>query len=67
MPELTEAVHLTDPLGPQALEPLPNPGCKICAALGRQREEARGVGDLALVSDCNVEMRRHPHPKKVRG
>ncbi|WP_327379377.1 hypothetical protein [Streptomyces sp. NBC_01212] len=65
MPELTEAVQLTDPLGPQTLEPVPNPGCEICQVLGRQREAARAVGDGSVVSDCNVEIRQHPHPRKA--
>lgn len=52
-------VHLTDPM--DALEPIPNFGCEVCAALGLQRDEARRVGDMSVVSDCNVEIRLHPH------
>ncbi|MFF2716079.1 hypothetical protein [Streptomyces sp. NPDC058011] len=62
MEHLTPAVHLSDPL--PALEPVPNFGCKVCAALGRQREEARDRRDMTTVSDCNVEIRRHPHEVK---
>ncbi|CAM5403112.1 hypothetical protein ACTFBT_00925 [Streptomyces microflavus] len=64
MTELTEAVHLSDPLG--ALEPVPNYACDVCASLGRQREEARARRDMTVVSDCNVEIRRHPHTGRGR-
>lgn len=63
---LTPAVHLTDPLASEALEPVPSPGCVICAALGRQREQARMWNDFTTVTDCNVEIRRHPHKKQGR-
>ncbi|MEU8678177.1 hypothetical protein [Streptomyces sp. NPDC048560] len=66
MPELSEAVQLTDPMGPAALEPIPNFNCKICRALGVQREEARKLGDGSTVSDCNIEIRRHPHKGRRR-
>ncbi|MFF1919706.1 hypothetical protein ACFVW8_03905 [Streptomyces sp. NPDC058221] len=52
-------VHLSDPVQP--LEPVPNFGCNVCAALGKQRELARSIGDMASVIDANVEIRRHPH------
>ncbi len=55
-------VYLTDPMA--ALEPIPNFGCKVCAALGRQRDEARRIGDMTSVTDCNVEIRLHPHAKR---
>lgn len=61
MQDLTEPVYLTDPMGPQYLEPVPSARCEICRVLGRQREEARAAGDGSLVSDCNVEIRLHPH------
>lgn len=64
MPDLTEAVHLSDPLS--ALEPVPNFSCDVCASLGRQREDARKKGDMTTVSDCNVEIRRHPHTGRRR-
>jgi hypothetical protein len=60
-----DPISLTDPL--EHLEPVPVEGCRICAALGRQRAEAREAGDLSKVSDCNVEIYLHPHPKKRRG
>lgn len=44
-------------------EPRPTKGCDICCALDRQRTVARQTGDLSRVTDCNVEMRRHPHPR----
>lgn len=45
-------------------EPIPNFGCDVCQSLGREREEARAAGDMSRVTDCNVEIRRHPHPKR---
>ncbi|MFF7018709.1 hypothetical protein [Streptomyces sp. CS065A] len=59
MPDLTQAVQLSDPL--RTLEPVPFFACDVCASLGRQREAARKLGDLSTVSDCNIEIRRHPH------
>uniref|UniRef100_A0AAU2VZ43 Uncharacterized protein n=1 Tax=Streptomyces sp. NBC_00008 TaxID=2903610 RepID=A0AAU2VZ43_9ACTN len=59
MPDLSGPVFLTDPL--RSVEPIPNFGCAICAALGRQRDEARTIGDVSTITDCSVEMRRHPH------
>lgn len=43
-------------------EPVPAAGCGVCAALAAQRREARIEGDGSVVSDCNVELRNHPHP-----
>ncbi|MEU5716544.1 hypothetical protein AB0G71_12265 [Streptomyces sp. NPDC020403] len=60
MPDLTEPVFLSDPLS--LTDPAPAVGCTVCAALGQQRKAAHRIGDLAAVSDCNVELRRHPHP-----
>ncbi|MFE0188975.1 hypothetical protein [Streptomyces sp. NPDC058989] len=48
-------------------EPQPVAGCDVCAALAVQRTAARAVGDKSKMIDCNVEMRRHPHPKRGRG
>lgn len=53
-------VHLSIP----ALEPVPVQGCKICAALGRQRADARRAGNPSKVTDINVEIRRH-HAEEV--
>ncbi|MGP3980883.1 hypothetical protein [Streptomyces sp. KR80] len=50
-------VHLTPP----AEQPDPVPGCDVCAALDRQRREAAVQGDHSQATDCNVEIRRHPH------
>lgn len=44
-----------------ALEPVPAAGCDVCAALYRQREEARAVGNGRMVRDWNDELRNHPH------
>ncbi len=64
MNDLTEALNLSDPL--DALEPIPHFSCDVCASLGRQREDARKRRDMTVVSDCNVEIRRHPHPRRRR-
>lgn len=48
------------------LEPAPVDGCDVCGALARERKAARFAGDGSKVSDCNVEIRRHPHGKGVR-
>ncbi|MFJ9619870.1 hypothetical protein [Streptomyces noursei] len=41
-------------------------GCDVCGALAKQRAAARAAGDESKVIDCNIEMRRHPHPKAAR-
>ncbi|MFF4604637.1 hypothetical protein ACFY12_18150 [Streptomyces sp. NPDC001339] len=61
MPRNCRAVHLKDPF--PAPEPEPVDGCDVCAALVRQRTEARAIGDKTTVVDCNVELSRHPHAK----
>ncbi|GAU65014.1 hypothetical protein SSP35_01_03510 [Streptomyces sp. NBRC 110611] len=63
MPRTCRPVHLLEP----APEPVPVAGCDVCGALARQRMEAHAVGDKSKVTDFNVEMRRHPHPKRGRG
>jgi hypothetical protein len=50
-------VGLTLPLE----EPKPSAGCGVCAALVRQRSEARARDDLSRVSDINIEIRNHDH------
>lgn len=52
------AAHLALPVA----APEPAPGCDVCEALAVQRVEAQGVGDYSKVTDCNVEIRQHPHP-----
>lgn len=49
-------------------EPVPPADCDVCAALVRQRAEARARGDLSRVSDHNVEIRNHHHrpPRRKR-
>lgn len=44
-------------------QPVPVDGCGVgvCAALVGQRREAVRSGDYTTVSDCNVELRNHPH------
>ncbi|MDJ1133405.1 hypothetical protein [Streptomyces iconiensis] len=48
-------------------EPVGHPGCDVCGALVEQRENARGRDDMSRVSDCNVEIRRHPHQERPGG
>ncbi|MEU5010395.1 hypothetical protein AB0G35_08885 [Streptomyces sp. NPDC021749] len=48
-------------LGGPVRDPEPNTGCDVCEALARQRVAAYAAGDRSKVSDCNVEIRRHPH------
>lgn len=43
-------------------DPEPPADCGVCAALVRQRSEARARGDLSRVSDFNVEIRNHHEP-----
>ncbi|EME98049.1 hypothetical protein H340_23373 [Streptomyces mobaraensis NBRC 13819 = DSM 40847] len=55
------------------LEPAPVEGCKVCAHCANWRRAYRtGVGtsdgyaNLSAASDCNMEIRNHPHqPRKV--
>nr|WP_079056270.1 hypothetical protein [Streptomyces caeruleatus] len=42
------------------------PDCDVCQALDRQRSEARAKGDMSRVSDCNIELRNHPHRGRGR-
>lgn len=53
-------VHVVNPLA----APEPTPGCDVCRALARERQEAAGSGNWSAVADCNVELRRHhrEHP-----
>jgi hypothetical protein len=55
-------------LGLPLAEPVPPADCGVCAALVKQRTEARSRGDLSKVSDLNVEIRNHhqPRPKRRR-
>jgi len=59
---MSEPVHTGVPLE----WPQPAPGCRVCAALAKQRVEAAGAGDQSKVSDCNVEIRRHKDPHQRR-
>lgn len=53
-------------LGIPLAEPLASEACDVCQALARQRSAARAEGNLSRVSDCNVEIRNHPHPERRR-
>lgn len=50
--------------------PLPPPeavaNCAVCAALVKQRQEARDRGDLSAATDADVEIRNHPHRTRGR-
>lgn len=50
-------------LGLPREEPEPPADCGVCAALVKQRTEAKGRGDMSRVSDFNVEIRNH-HPAR---
>lgn len=43
------------------LEPVPVPACRICEAVGKQREAARRLKSWVSVANANEEIRRHPH------
>lgn len=47
-------------------DPEPTPGCDVCGALIRQRTKARRTGDFSQATDCNVELRQHPHVGRRR-
>ncbi|MFF2525983.1 hypothetical protein [Streptomyces liangshanensis] len=38
------------------------PGCDVCAALLRQRADARRVGDHGAAQAYGRELENHPHP-----
>ncbi|MFE9765132.1 hypothetical protein ACFYPC_11455 [Streptomyces sp. NPDC005808] len=57
---MTGPVHLPEPTPP----PQPVPGCGVCSALDRQRAEHTATGDPSKATDCNVEIRNHPHPAR---
>ncbi|KIZ19756.1 hypothetical protein [Streptomyces natalensis] len=57
MGRLGGPVHLQEP----GREPEPVAGCDVCGALDRQRSGAYAIGDKSRATDCNVEIRRHPH------
>ncbi|MEV0638526.1 hypothetical protein AB0I77_27005 [Streptomyces sp. NPDC050619] len=59
---MTGPVNLSLPLA----TPEPAPKCDVCAALVRQRQEARDRGDLSAATDADVEIRNHPHKSKGR-
>lgn len=44
-------------------DPKPVPRCDVCAALDKQRAVFRSEHNASGVTDCNVEIRQHPHPK----
>jgi hypothetical protein len=44
-------------------EPTPPADCGVCAALVKERIEAKGRDDGSRVSDLNIEIRNH-HPAR---
>lgn len=49
------------PLLLTGLEPVPREGCRVCTALGKERETARQAGDDTKVHRLNREIENHPH------
>ncbi|GAA0434931.1 hypothetical protein GCM10010357_65550 [Streptomyces luteireticuli] len=47
-------------------DPGPTAGCDVCGALVRQRAEAWQTGNFSQATDCNVELRQHPHVGRPR-
>ncbi|MFJ4873941.1 hypothetical protein ACIP93_01775 [Streptomyces sp. NPDC088745] len=43
---------------------MPVEGRGVCAALVRQREQAREEFDYSAVTDADVELRNHPHGRR---
>lgn len=54
-------ITLPDPTRP----PAPAPGCDVCAALDEQRAEAEAARDYRTATDCEQEIRSHPHGKRA--
>ena len=52
-------ITLPDPTRP----PRPAPGCDVCAALDTQRAQYERAEDIRRATDCEIEIRNHPHPK----
>lgn len=44
-----------------ALQPVPVEGCSVCAAAGRQRSSARGLGSIVSEQAADETIRQHPH------
>lgn len=53
-------------LGLPPEDPVPPADCGVCAALVKQRSEAKDGGDLSRVSDLNIEIRNHHQPRRKR-
>ncbi|MEV5288546.1 hypothetical protein [Streptomyces albidoflavus] len=49
------------PIEPWLLEGEPAPGCKVCTALAREREEALAYGDRSKAYEVSREIRNHRH------
>ncbi|WP_406157804.1 hypothetical protein [Streptomyces canus] len=62
---MTMAVDPMIKLGFPIEKPEPPKDCKVCRALVAQRETAVELGDLAKVTDCNVEIRNHHRPPRL--
>ncbi|MFI1939631.1 hypothetical protein ACH44C_21050 [Streptomyces purpureus] len=60
---MAEPVYLSLPAEP----PQPAAGCGVCAALEKQRAEARERGDFSAVTDLNVELAAHPQKHRRKG
>ncbi|MGW8552746.1 hypothetical protein [Streptomyces tubercidicus] len=60
---MSPPVHLTDPYN---LDAEPAPGCDVCAALDKQRKEAREQGRAADAAVAGIEIANHPHKGRRR-
>ncbi|MEU8625882.1 hypothetical protein [Streptomyces sp. NPDC048669] len=58
---MSDPVYLLPPSDPAQ----PVKGCDVCEALEKERTAAHAIGDGSKVSDCNVEMRQHPHQSRA--
>ncbi|MGI5261126.1 hypothetical protein [Streptomyces angustmyceticus] len=58
---MSPLVHLTDPYN---LTATPVPGCDVCTALDKQREEARQQGRAAAAATAVIEIASHLHKKR---
>ncbi|MCR8578955.1 hypothetical protein NE399_33510 [Streptomyces sp. Isolate_219] len=57
---MTPPVYLSLP----PASPTPAEGCGVCTALAKQRAAAAAEGDHSRVTDCNIELRNHPHRRR---
>ncbi|MFG2716815.1 hypothetical protein ACGFW5_00685 [Streptomyces sp. NPDC048416] len=49
------------------LEPVPMPGCTVCARASRERARAHMAGDCGAVARATERIRQHPHAPAEEG